>query len=585
MTKPVVIPNTFATQFGDVPASELDSDYTTLALALNDLITFSNYIADTGGPNAYAVNFPSGITVTYTAGLVVLLLAANSNTTSSTLNVNNLGTVPILRPDGSTLQAGDIIAGRIYAVTYNPSGYFQLPFTESPTTVSFLGIVVISSTETGPGIDNYQRIQAALDQPGVFAVMLQGPGPFRVSQPVLMRRPSLRLYSESEGVGSSFCTTVLYNGVATALPVISVSDSMHGCAIQGITINANALAGWCIQVNVSDVGVTNHPKMHDILVEGYTAGGIVVGKNSTTVLGTGSIYELDMQRIYLGGGSAGTIGILLNAQNCEWAHIKGLFCSPTDYAGNMHLNHIFAFAGGLCVMAMASTAASDFAIICNSSQIVINGWRLEERKGIRFNPVGVEGPCILQGVVARGSAVVFGDLTVDFAASGTSALVINGLKTKGSVSIGPTAPAHIAASNVSFESVGGGFVLPAPQGWLGYLHNATTGEFQIRGEFELGPVNAAVTAHAGGGQGSATLLTSVLNLLTTVASANDSVKLPPATGSGKYRYVRNTDNTNAAALFPSTGDQINELGANNALTLAHNTSARLWDTAPGQWDS
>jgi len=73
-------------------------------------------------------------------------------------------------------------------------------------------------------------------------------------------------------------------------------------------------------------------------------------------------------------------------------------------------------------------------------------------------------------------------------------------------------------------------------------------------------VTDGITAHSGGGQANAVPLTSLLNRVTTVAVANDSVLLPKAVAGLKVRV------SNAAAnnlgVYPSTGDAINALSAN-----------------------
>ena len=68
MTKPVTIPNTFATATTAIPLSQLDGDFTAVATAINDANTYSNYAADTGSANAYVVTF-SGVSTAYSAGL------------------------------------------------------------------------------------------------------------------------------------------------------------------------------------------------------------------------------------------------------------------------------------------------------------------------------------------------------------------------------------------------------------------------------------------------------------------------------------------------------------------------------------
>jgi hypothetical protein len=93
----------------------------------------------------------------------------------------------------------------------------------------------------------------------------------------------------------------------------------------------------------------------------------------------------------------------------------------------------------------------------------------------------------------------------------------------------------------------------------------------------------AITAFAGGGQASATALTALLNRVTTVASANDSVKLP-ASEVGLTIELKNAAAANSLNLFPITGEIINALAANAAFAVAAGKS--VWATCHvlGTWD-
>lgn len=115
----------------------------------------------------------------------------------------------------------------------------------------------------------------------------------------------------------------------------------------------------------------------------------------------------------------------------------------------------------------------------------------------------------------------------------------------------------------------------------------------------------ALTAFAGGGQTSAVQLDSAYNRVTTVGSANDSVKLPPCRTGGAGNIgpssvagiiPGNTDGimvwvTNAAAansmnLYPAVGDAINALSANSAYAVAANkTVAFLCSPGGAIWYS
>ena len=78
----------------------------------------NQYAADGGSANAYSVTLTPAPTV-YAAGMVVRFKAANSNTTGSTLNVNGLGGLAIVKPANAALLANDIQAGDLVEVVHD----------------------------------------------------------------------------------------------------------------------------------------------------------------------------------------------------------------------------------------------------------------------------------------------------------------------------------------------------------------------------------------------------------------------------------------------------------------------------------
>lgn len=100
-------------------------------------------------------------------------------------------------------------------------------------------------------------------------------------------------------------------------------------------------------------------------------------------------------------------------------------------------------------------------------------------------------------------------------------------------------------------------------------------------------VRDTITAHAGGTQAgaiadAAVLLSGVMNRLTVVASAGDSVLLPVAVAGINSLVVVN-DTATSANIFPSTGDSINALGANAAFALAAGKTAEFFSIVTGKW--
>jgi hypothetical protein len=92
-----------------------------------------------------------------------------------------------------------------------------------------------------------------------------------------------------------------------------------------------------------------------------------------------------------------------------------------------------------------------------------------------------------------------------------------------------------------------------------------------------------VTAVAGGGQSAIANITATTTRVSTVATANDSLTLPKATGGLRYKVINK--GANSMNVFPFLGDQINVLGVNTAFALAATKSVDFISTGSGQWDT
>ena len=91
-----------------------------------------------------------------------------------------------------------------------------------------------------------------------------------------------------------------------------------------------------------------------------------------------------------------------------------------------------------------------------------------------------------------------------------------------------------------------------------------------------------ITALAGGAQAGATALTTVINRITTVVTAGDSVRLPTSVA-GLQVTVYNAAAVNATNVFPNTGDAINALAANTAFSLPAGKNATFGSAVNGTW--
>jgi hypothetical protein len=97
-------------------------------------------------------------------------------------------------------------------------------------------------------------------------------------------------------------------------------------------------------------------------------------------------------------------------------------------------------------------------------------------------------------------------------------------------------------------------------------------------------VQNAITAFAGGGQASAVQLNAFMNRVTVVGSAADSVKLPPAIAN-RACVVVNAAAANAMNVFPTSGDAINALTADTAISMAANKVMEFFCVVNGIWNS
>lgn len=92
---------------------------------------------------------------------------------------------------------------------------------------------------------------------------------------------------------------------------------------------------------------------------------------------------------------------------------------------------------------------------------------------------------------------------------------------------------------------------------------------------------AGLTAHAGGGQTSALQLANRFNIISTVASAGDSVKMPVIVTQNTTIKVKNTSGT-SLNLFPVKGGNIGA-GVDTAVAVAGGTSAEFVSTGNNNW--
>ena len=100
---------------------------------------------------------------------------------------------------------------------------------------------------------------------------------------------------------------------------------------------------------------------------------------------------------------------------------------------------------------------------------------------------------------------------------------------------------------------------------------------------QYGSVNSALTATPGGGQADAALLSRELNAVLTVATAADSVKVPPAVP-GLVCHIVNKS-ANPMDVFPSSGDFLDVAAVNIQASLAAGAKITYRAIDGGTWVS
>jgi hypothetical protein len=95
-------------------------------------------------------------------------------------------------------------------------------------------------------------------------------------------------------------------------------------------------------------------------------------------------------------------------------------------------------------------------------------------------------------------------------------------------------------------------------------------------------ITSGITADIGSAQGNG-VLTASINQISVCGNAGDAVTLPAAKP-GKVLWVFN-DGANASDVFPASGDNIDEAGANTALSVAVNAEVQFVCTSAGHWST
>ncbi len=117
---------------------------------------------DTGSANAYVLTFTAPFS-SYSDGIVLYWVPSNTNTSGSTLNVNGIGVISIVNPDGSALVAGQIVANQPATVMYKGGDWYLLLTGTNPQVLPFFK--KLTSGTTIPDAGGTQQLVGFLGMP------------------------------------------------------------------------------------------------------------------------------------------------------------------------------------------------------------------------------------------------------------------------------------------------------------------------------------------------------------------------------------------------------------------------------------
>lgn len=326
--------------------------------------------------------------------------------------------------------------------------------------------------------DDYPAISELCAASGVFIGRGKPAKTYCVGTLVTLSRPNFSLRCDINGMASGYGGIIKYIGSSTGTPLtgafIKTTSGAISQGICGFKLDANSRAEGCLHLDVNDGASSHNPYANDLYFTGYTGRGLIIGKDDQVSVHDGQLAGVQLNRLRWYGNVAGSSGLIVNAQNCE-------FASATLWDFNCivggHTNHIIAAHGGVFVRNMVSTRATGYAVVGLGSQVVINGWRSEDRYLCDFTPTGAEGPCEVTGFLHRSGSALVGDDSINWNYT-QHPLFLRGTLL-GRVIVGPTAARYIDAA--VFFSLGADFVLQAPRNQRGILHNLSTGGVNVLG--------------------------------------------------------------------------------------------------------
>lgn len=233
MSKPVSGQNVFQNQAGPIPLSQLDSNFTLLINAANDVATYANYFVDaSGAANTLTVTVTAPLTFAYVTGIGLQVKLAFTNTISAVnINVNALGNKPIINNDGSALAVGQLIANSILELIYDGVS-FRL---QSPTGVTTGTGLFADGTVGAPSISFSADTDTGIYRPSGNNIN------FSTGGSVALQLDTAAAYFRDGAVGTPGITFI--SDIDTGLFRAGANDLRFSIGgVQSLTMNSTTIA-------------------------------------------------------------------------------------------------------------------------------------------------------------------------------------------------------------------------------------------------------------------------------------------------------------------------------------------------------
>ena len=274
MAKPVSVTWTFNTLSGNIPLSYLDTNYSNILTQLNDTLTYSNYLVDTGSANSYVVAFGVGLTTSYTAGLLLVFRAANANTGASTLNVNGLGARNIINGNGAALVANQIGANSLVLVCYDGTAFRMLNDPSGGTVTA--GNLAVTGNLTVNGTSTFTGAATFTANPTLSGGTANGVAYLNASK-VVTTGSALVFDGTNLGIGTA--SPAAYGGYTT----LAINNATNGGLIDLLTNGTRVFTMYAGSTSVLGTVNTSNLAFHTVNTERMrldTSGNLGIGTAS-----------------------------------------------------------------------------------------------------------------------------------------------------------------------------------------------------------------------------------------------------------------------------------------------------------------